>query len=35
LDSEEDGEKEAIMKKQCTSHPSQEVIESINNANNA
>ncbi len=34
-DSEEDGGKEAIMKWQCTSHPSKEVIESINNANNA
>ena len=34
-DSEEDGGKEAITKRQCTSHPSEEVIESINNANNA
>jgi hypothetical protein len=34
-DSEEDGGKEAPMKRQRTSHPSKEVIESINNANNA
>jgi hypothetical protein len=34
-DSEEDDGKEAITKKPRTSHPSKEVIESINNANNA